>query len=365
MYNGKKILVTGGTGSFGHYIVKELTKKNAGEIRIFSRDEKKQDDMRYEFRNHANLRFIIGDVRDRTSLKGAVKGVDYIFHAAALKQVPSCEYNVFEAVQTNIIGAKNLIDIAIDERVKKVIAISTDKAVKPVNSMGMTKALQEKLMIWGNLNRNGSETVFAAVRYGNVVGSRGSVIPLFKKQIEEGGPLTVTDPEMTRFVLTLDQAVKLVFKAAEEATGGEIFVMKIPAIRIGELANIMLRKIPEWSRPEIRIAGIRPGEKIHEVLVSEEEATRTIDLGEFYCILPALEIEATRIKYMSYGRSNICEYTSGNTTIYSSEELGKLLLAEGWMPSVHSKVKLNRLPEFGNEKPIENGIGIMEEMVLL
>ncbi|MCP4634275.1 MAG: polysaccharide biosynthesis protein [candidate division Zixibacteria bacterium] len=331
-FEGKKILVTGGTGSFGHYIVKELIDKNPEEIRIFSRDEKKQDDMRYKYRSVSNLKFIIGDIRSRESLRSAVRGVDIIFHAAALKQVPSCEYNVYEAVLTNTVGAKNIVDIAIEENVEKVIAISTDKAVKPVNCMGMTKALAEKLMIWGNLNRNGCSTIFASVRYGNVIGSRGSVVPLFKNQIEQGGPLTVTDPEMTRFILTLCQAVKLVFKAAEEAIGGETFVMKIPSVKVGNLVKVMLMDIPETSRPEIKIVGIRPGEKIDEVLVSEEEAHRTIDMGDFYCILPALDIPGITKKYFRYPKAGIDEYTSGSECKYSDDELALLLNNEGWLP---------------------------------
>ncbi|MBD3233577.1 MAG: NAD-dependent epimerase/dehydratase family protein [candidate division Zixibacteria bacterium] len=365
IFAGKKILVTGGTGSFGHYIVKELAYKNPEEIRIFSRDEKKQDDMRYEFREMNNLRFILGDVRNKDSLKVAAKNVDIVFHAAALKQVPGCEYNVYEAVLTNIVGGKNLVDVAIEEDVEKVIAVSTDKAVKPVNSMGMTKALQEKLMIWGNLNRNGSKTVFASVRYGNVVGSRGSVVPLLKKQIESGEPLTITDPDMTRFILTLNQAIKLVFKAAEEAVGGEVFVMKVPSIKIGDLAETMISHIPEHLKPQIRIIGIRPGEKVNEVLVSEEESYRTVDMGEYFCILPAMEIKAVKDKYDNWKRVTFSEYTSGNTDLYTNEQMRQLLEAEDWMPGIPRHIKLTRHPEETIEYPVSDRIGIAEEAVLL
>ncbi|MBD3169721.1 MAG: NAD-dependent epimerase/dehydratase family protein [candidate division Zixibacteria bacterium] len=365
MYKGKTVLVTGGTGSFGHYIVKELMRKDPAEIRIFSRDEKKQDDMRYKYRHMDNLRFIIGDVRNSESLMNAVRGSDMIFHAAALKQVPSCEYNVHEAVLTNIIGGKNVIDCAIEENVEKVIAVSTDKAVKPVNTMGMTKALQEKLMIWANLNKNGCRTVFAAVRYGNVVGSRGSVVPLFKKQIEEGGPLTITDPEMTRFILTLEQAVKLVFKAAEEAVGGEIFVMKIPSVKIGNLADVMLSSVPESLRPDVKISGIRPGEKIDEVLVSEEEAFRTIDMGDYYCILPAVDIPVVRERYRDVPFVNITEYTSGNTERYSDENMVRLLDSEGWMPTVRSIMVKRGLSEDDTSLRSINRNRIIREMETL
>ncbi len=366
MFKNKRILVTGGTGSFGHYIVKELTKESPSEIRIFSRDEKKQDDMRYEFREHNNLRFIIGDVRDKDSISFAMKGVDIVFHAAALKQVPSCEYNVYEAVLTNIVGAKNLIDAAVKAKVRKVVAISTDKAVKPVNSMGMSKALQEKLMIWANLNRNGSDTVFSIVRYGNVVGSRGSVVPLFKKQIENGEPITITDPKMTRFILTLKQAVRLVFKAAQEAVGGEIFVMKIPSVRIGDLAEVMLSETTSPLKPEVKIIGIRPGEKVHEVLVSEEEAFRTVDLGDYFCILPALKIKSIEGRYSNYPRIKTFEYSSGNAENYSNEKLLQLLGDEGWMPSPPKRVRLKRgLEEASDYDPTTRRIGIPEEMVLL
>lgn len=321
MLNGKTILITGGTGSFGSHILKRVLSQNLKEIRIFSRDEKKQDDLKHLYPYQKNLRFIIGDVRDLMSIINATKNVDYIFHAAALKQVPSSEYNVFEVIQTNIIGAKNVIEAAKQNNVEKVIAISTDKAVEPVNVMGMTKALQEKLFIAANMNKNGHKTIFSCVRYGNVLGSRGSVIPVFKKQIEKGQHITITDPSMTRFVLNLDEAIDLVFHALEHAIGGEIFVLKLPAHSIGELAEVMVEELK--AEKGINIVGIRPGEKIHETLISPTESIRTIEQKNHFIILPTVHIDEIEQKYGTISNTPF-RYSSDTTKHLTKEELREL-----------------------------------------
>ncbi|MEW6686546.1 MAG: UDP-N-acetylglucosamine 4,6-dehydratase family protein [Candidatus Edwardsbacteria bacterium] len=331
MFSGKRILVTGGTGSFGHYITTKLLSYQPAEILVFSRDEKKQDDMRNEFGDGKNIRFIIGDVRDRNSLRKAVRGIDYVFHAAALKQVPSCEYNVCEAFQTNTLGAQNLIEACLEENVKKVITISTDKAVKPVNVMGMTKALQERLFITANLEKWNKKTVFACARYGNVAGSRGSVVPLFKRQIEKGGPITLTDSRMTRFILTLSEAINLAFLAMHQAVGGEIFVPKIPAVNIIELAEVMIKNLSLNKKINKKLIGIRPGEEIHEVLISEEEALRTVENGDSFIILPSLNMPKISVAYQGRRKAKISEYSSQEAKKHSPEEIELMLKEEGWI----------------------------------
>ncbi len=334
LFKRKRILITGGTGSFGHHIVRRLLKYEPAEIRIFSRDENKQFHMSHEleveesYPRKGNISFVIGDVRDKSSVLKAMEGIDLVYHAAALKQVPSCEYFVWEAIQTNIIGAKNVIEAAVEMKVKKVIAISTDKAVKPVNAMGMTKALQEKLITSANYFNQNGETVFACVRYGNVVASRGSVIPLFKKQIEAGGPVTITTPDMTRFILTLNQAINLVFKATQLSVGGEIFVLKVPAVKITELAKVMIENLSPDKKIEIKEIGIRPGEKIHEVLVSETEAFRTVEEDDFYIILPQINLPATFKAYEKKKRVEFVEYSSDKTRFLQPEEILEVLRRE-------------------------------------
>jgi UDP-N-acetylglucosamine 4,6-dehydratase/5-epimerase len=329
MFLNKNVLITGGTGSFGHYIAKMLLKKRTRKIIIFSRDEKKQDDMRYEFRSDPQIEFIIGDVRDYASVKAAVKGVDVVFHAAALKQVPSCEYNVREAVLTNVVGAHNIITACREEGVARVVAISTDKAVKPVNTMGMTKALQERLFISANLEARNKRPVYACVRYGNVIGSRGSVIPLFQKQLEHGGPLTITHPGMTRFVLTLGQAIDLVFWAALKAKGGEIFVKKLPALLVKDLAEVMARS--GGKDIAIKNTGVRPGEKIHEALISEEESMRTVDSGNHYIVLSHLAGEGSGSHYRKHKAAEIFEYSSATAERLTKPQILNLLKDEGWI----------------------------------
>lgn len=329
LFSGKKILVTGGTGSFGHQIVDRLMKENPAEIRIFSRDEKKQYDMQFEYRGNDRLRFIVGDVRNKESLINAMRGADIVFHAAALKQVPSCEYNPFEAVKTNTSGALNVIESALFHNVEKVIAISTDKAVEPVNVMGMSKAIQERLITSANVHRDGKRTIFACVRYGNVLGSRGSVIPVFRNQIDSGQNLTLTDNAMTRFILTLDNAIDLVFKSVEYALGGEIFVLKIPAHTVTDLAEVMI----EASGKKLKIieTGIRPGEKIHETLVSPTESIRTIEKENLYIILPQVEIKEIEKKYKNYSNKNLYRFSSDTAERLTKPQIKAMLKKEGWI----------------------------------
>ena len=326
MFERQTVVVTGGTGSFGHYIARMLLKHKAKRVVIFSRDEKKQDDMRYEFRDAPAIEFVIGDVRDPEATRRVMEGADTVFHAAALKQVPSCEYNVREAVLTNVLGAQNVIEACRAARVPAVVAVSTDKAVKPVNTMGMTKALQERLFIGANLSGKG---VFSCVRYGNVIGSRGSVVPLFRKQIDHGGPLTVTDPRMTRFSLTLGQAIGLVFAAAKDARGGEIYVKKLSAIRVGDLARVMVDAATKSERIKIRTVGVRPGEKLHEVLISEEEAHRTVEYRDHFVVLPHIGVPRTERRYRGLPRTRVLEYGSGTAHRMTRSEIARLLQAEG------------------------------------
>ena len=329
LFKGKKVLVTGGTGSFGHQILQRLIELKPEEIRVFSRDEKKQDDLRKLYSDYSFVKFIIGDVRDRLSLQESLKGIHYVFHAAALKQVPSCEYNVRQAILTNVEGAQNLVDAAIANGVEKVIAISTDKAVKPVNVMGMTKALQEKIMTIANQAQQG--TVFACVRYGNVIGSRGSVIPHFVHLIRHHENPQITDNQMTRFVIKLDEAIDLVFKALELSIGGEIFVKKLPGIKIIDLAETLLEELDSTGELVVQKMGVRPGEKIHEVLVSEEESLRTVEDEDYFIILPKVSLP---ISYQNYNRLNKMvsgEYSSDKTNLLSRSEIRKLLQEEGWL----------------------------------
>ena len=278
--NGSTILLTGGTGSFGTaFVERALRDLPDTVVRIFSRDELKQSEMQARFGDQRNLRYFVGDIRNRSRLTRAMKGADVVIHAAAMKQVPACEYNPFEAVQTNILGSQHVVDAAIDTGVQQVVALSTDKAVNPVNLYGATKLCEEKIIVQGNAYAAQSNTVLSCVRYGNVVGSRGSVVPLFGRQLAEGR-LTITDDRMTRFWITLDQAVDLVHFALEHAVGGEVFIPKIPSMRVTDLAEAMAPGLP------VEIIGIRPGEKLHEVLITADESRHTIDAGEVYVVLP-------------------------------------------------------------------------------
>jgi UDP-glucose 4-epimerase len=318
----KTILITGGTGSFGHAVVRRFLSGEVGEIRIFSRDEKKQEDMRIELADD-RVKFFLGDVREYGSVLDAMRGVDFVFHAAALKQVPSCEFHPMEAVRTNVLGAENVLTAAIACGVGRVIALSTDKAVYPINAMGLSKALMEKLTI--AKTRSAGSTVLCATRYGNVMASRGSVIPLFVRQIKEERELTVTDPNMTRFLMSLEDSVDLVLFAYANAEPGDILVQKAPACTVGVLAEAV-RTVFDRDNP-IRVIGTRHGEKLHESLVSREEMARADDLGDFYRI-PADARDLNYAKFFTDGEERISaakDYTSHNTRQLSVPEVVSLL----------------------------------------
>jgi len=312
MFRDKTLLVTGGTGSFGNAVLQRFLHSDLREIRVFSRDEKKQEDMRIALRSD-KVKFYIGDVRDYESVSDAMRGVDYVFHAAALKQVPSCEFYPMEALRTNVLGADNVVRAAIDQRVRRVVLLSTDKAVYPINAMGMSKAMMEKVMVAKSRLCDPETTVMSATRYGNVMASRGSVIPLFVDQLLAGKPLTVTDPSMTRFLMSLDESVDLVLYAFEHARPGDIFVQKAPACTVGDLA-LALRELL-GRKNEIKVIGTRHGEKLFESLVSREEMSRAEDLGGYYRI-PADSRDLNYDKYFVEGQPEIAQiedYTSHNT----------------------------------------------------
>ena len=322
----KILLVTGGTGSFGSTIIKSLLKNNLKEIRIFSRDEKKQEDMRLLY-NNSKIKFYIGDVRTFESINQAMKGVDYVFHAAALKQVPSCEFFPMEAVRTNILGAENVLNAAIENKVKKVVVLSTDKAVYPINAMGISKAMMERLTIAkANLYGN-NKTILCATRYGNVMGSRGSVMPLFIDLIKKGKPLTVTDPQMTRFMMSLEDSVNLVLYAFKHAKQGEIFVQKAPAATVADIASVMNEIF--GKKEKVKIIGTRQGEKLFESLLSREEMIRAKDMGRFYCV-PSDTRDLNHAKYFIEGQKLISkskDYTSHNTERLNLKQLKKLIMS--------------------------------------
>lgn len=325
MFKGKRLLITGGTGTFGNAVLSRFLHTDIKEIRVFSRDEKKQEDLRINLAN-PKVKFFIGDVRHYDSLLPAMQGVDYVFHAAALKQVPSCEFFPIEAIRTNDLGAENVMNAAMTCKVKNLIVLSTDKAVYPINAMGMSKALMEKLMIAKARMYGKGQTIFCGTRYGNVMASRGSVIPLFLRQIQEGMPLTVTDPNMTRFMMTIDDAVDLVLFAFRNGNPGDIFVQKAPAATIATLAEAM--RILFHAKNEIRVIGTRHGEKLYETLLNREEMTKAEDLGNYYRI-PA---DARDLNYSCYfveGRQDVSlrdDYNSHNTTRLDVQSMMKLLL---------------------------------------
>lgn len=321
VYSGATFLVTGGTGSFGHQVVRHLLARGAAQVRVLSRDEKKQDDMRKRF-SDARLRFFIGDVRDAASLRYAIEGVDFVFHAAALKQVPSCDFYPLEAVKTNVLGAANVMHVARDARVSRVVVLSTDKAVYPVNAMGMSKALMEKVMVAES--RMSTHTVFAGTRYGNVVASRGSVIPLFIQQIRAGEPITLTDPTMTRFLMSLDEAVELVFHAFEHATQGDIFVQKSPAATIQTIAEAVCEMMGV-TPTNIRVIGTRHGEKLHETLVNREELVVAQESDRYFKI-PCDTRDLNYSQYVAVGKPlGAEEYSSMNTRRLTLSETVALL----------------------------------------
>lgn len=325
MFKNKTLLITGGTGSFGNAVLNRFLETDIKEIRIFSRDEKKQDDMRNILKNE-KLRFYIGDVRDYNSIAKAMHGVDYVFHAAALKQVPSCEFFPLEATKTNVFGTQNTIDAAIAHKVKRIICLSTDKAAYPINAMGISKALMEKVAVAASRNIPNDHTIVCLTRYGNVMASRGSVIPLFVRQIQEKSPLTVTDPKMTRFLMSLEDAVDLVLFAFQHGNQGDLFVNKAPASTIGDLA-IAVKSIFKADN-EIKIIGTRHGEKLYETLCTREEMQKAEDMGDFFRI-PADNRDLNYSRYFSEGETDISEiedYHSHNTERLTNEELKKTLL---------------------------------------
>lgn len=330
LFKNKTLLITGGTGSFGNAVLNRFLKTDIGEIRIFSRDEKKQDDMRHEFQAKMpevaeKIKFYIGDVRDLQSVKNAMHGVDYIFHAAALKQVPSCEFFPMEAVRTNVIGTDNVLTAAIEAGVKSVICLSTDKAAYPVNAMGISKALEERVSV--AKSRTTDTTKICCTRYGNVMCSRGSVIPLWIDQIKNGNPITITEPTMTRFIMSLDEAVDLVLFAFENGVNGDILVQKAPACTIETLA----KAVTELFNPEteIKVIGIRHGEKLYETLLTNEECANAVDMGDFYRV-PADNRGLNYDKYFKDGdinRNPLTEFDSNNTELLGVEEVKKKLLS--------------------------------------
>jgi len=325
MFNGKVLMITGGTGSFGHTVLKRFLSTSVREIRIFSRDEKKQEEMRIAM-NNPKLKFYIGDVRDYNSIAQAMKGVDYVFHAAALKQVPSCEFYPMEAVRTNVMGTENVMNAATANDVKRVVVLSTDKAVYPINAMGISKAMAEKLMVAKARMQREGETVLCATRYGNVMASRGSVIPLFVSQLKEGKPLTVTDPNMTRFLMSLEDSVDLVLYAFEHGKQGDLFVQKAPASTVADLAQA-LKEIFAKDNP-VRVIGTRHGEKLYESLISREEMAKANDMGDYYRI-PADNRDLNYAQYFSEGEEKIShqeDYTSHNTARLNVEQIKALLL---------------------------------------
>lgn len=344
LFTGKTLLISGGTGSFGNAVLNRFLKTDIGEIRIFSRDEKKQDDMRHEFQAKMpevahKVKFFIGDVRDLASIKNAMNGVDYIFHAAALKQVPSCEFFPMEAVKTNVVGTDNLLTAAIEAGVKTVICLSTDKAAYPVNAMGTSKAMMEKVIVAKSRTVDPEKTKICCTRYGNVMCSRGSVIPLWIDQIKNGQPITVTDPDMTRFIMSLDEAVDLVLFAFENGISGDILVQKAPACTIRVLAEAVKELF--GSKDDIKVIGIRHGEKRYETLLTNEECTGAIDMGKFYRV-PSDKRDLNYDKYFNQGnvdRNPLTEFNSNNTEHLTVEEVKQKLLTLEFIRNELAEIK--------------------------
>lgn len=334
MFNEKTLLITGGTGSFGNAVLRRFLDSEIGEIRIFSRDEKKQDDMRKRY-NNAKLKFYIGDVRDLRSVEHAMRGVDFVFHAAALKQVPSCEFHPMQAVHTNVIGTENVLTAAIASGVRRVVCLSTDKAVYPINAMGISKAMMEKVMVATSRNLEGTGTVICGTRYGNVMASRGSVIPLFVDQVFSGKPITITDPAMTRFMMTLSDAVDLVLYAFEHGNNGDIFVQKAPAATVQTLAHAILSLMGKTDHP-VHVIGTRHGEKLYEVLLSREEMACAEDMGDYFRIPPDGR-DLNYAKYVDQGDQRLTQtahgedYNSHNTMRLDIDGMKRLLLKLDFM----------------------------------
>ena len=343
LFSGKTLMITGGTGSFGNAVLNRFLKTDIGEIRIFSRDEKKQDDMRHEFQAKMpevadKIKFYIGDVRDLQSVKNAMHGVDYIFHAAALKQVPSCEFFPMEAVRTNVIGTDNVLTAAIEEGVKSVICLSTDKAAYPINAMGITKAIEEKVAV--AKSRNSGKTKICCTRYGNVMCSRGSVIPLWIEQIKNGQPITITEPTMTRFIMSLDEAVDLVLFAFEHGENGDLLIQKAPACTIRTQAEAVC-ELFGGKKEDIRVIGIRHGEKMYETLLTNEECAKAVDMGNFYRV-PADNRGLNYDKYFKEGdekRNVLTEFNSNNTEILNLEQVKAKISSLSYIQEELEKIK--------------------------
>lgn len=336
MFKDKVLLITGGTGSFGNAVMDRFLETDIKEIRVFSRDEKKQDDMRKKY-NHPKLKFYIGDVRDSRSVETAMRNVDFVFHAAALKQVPSCEFFPIEAVKTNILGTENVLQNAIRHNVKKVICLSTDKAAYPINAMGISKSMMEKIFLAKSRNVDSEQTLICGTRYGNVMASRGSVIPLFIEKIKAGEPLTITDPNMTRFLMTLEEAVELVIYAFEHAQNGDIMVQKAPSSTVGDLATALLQLFEAYN--DLKIIGTRHGEKKSETLLTREEYAQCEDLGNYFRV-PADSRDLNYSNYFEDGSKSITasyEYNSDNTTILTVEEIKEKLLTLKYVRTELSK----------------------------
>lgn len=330
-FSGKSLLITGGTGSFGKTVLRRILCDDVKEVRVFSRDEKKQEDLRIQLGDE-RVKFYIGDVRDYQSVLNATRGVDYIYHAAALKQVPSCEFHPMEAVKTNVLGTENVLEAAIQNEVKRVVCLSTDKAVYPINAMGISKAMMEKVMVAKSRNVDDSKTVICGTRYGNVMASRGSVIPLFVEQLRANKPLTITDPNMTRFMMTLDDAVDLVLYAFEHGTNGDIFVQKAPAATIETLAKAVL-SVARMDEHPIQVLGTRHGEKLFEALLSREEMVCAEDMGDYYRVPPDLR-DLNYSKYVEQGDSRIDQiedYNSHNTERLDVDGMKRLLMKLDFM----------------------------------
>ena len=333
----KNILITGGTGSLGRELVLEVIKHNPKVVRVFDVDETEQFEFQHELKGHeSTVRFLLGDVRDKERLARAMEDIDIVFHTAALKHVMACEYNPFEAVKTNILGMQNVIDVAIDNNVGKIIFTSSDKAVNPSNTMGATKLLAEKLTTAANFYKGDRDCVFTSVRFGNVMGSRGSVIPLFKRQIKAGGPVTITDPTMTRFMMSMSQAVELVLASVEMAQGGEVFIFKMPTVNISDLAEVLIEGLaPKYDyRPNdinIDIIGTKPGEKMYEELMTEDEAARSLEREDMFIILPEIEDGLTKIDKFAYDATPIFskDYVSKDAVPITKDEIRAILKNDG------------------------------------
>jgi FlaA1/EpsC-like NDP-sugar epimerase len=334
LFRNKNVLITGGVGSVGRELAREILKHKPKVLRLFDIDETRRFELQRELGGFKNIRFLLGDVRDRARLRYAIEDIDIIFHAAALKHVEACEYNPFEAIKTNVLGTQNVIDVAIEEEVSKVIFTSSDKAVNPTNVMGTTKLMCERLMTAANYYRGRRNIVFSSVRFGNVVGSSGSVIPLFKDQIRAGGPLTVTNPNMTRFIIPMSRALELLFKATEMTQGGEVFVFKMPVVKISDLASVMIKNLaPEYgyspSEIKIKLIGDKPGEKMHEELMTENEARRALETKDMFIILPEVkELTSMRPRYPGARSARPRSYKSSDAKRLTKEEIKGMLREE-------------------------------------